>query len=91
MNKAIEKITELVDAENDEDVKGELRRALEILSRAEFATDKEDRPDMRDPNYKPVANMPPGGENERAKRNRLEGELPKHTKLEQETPPPAEK
>jgi hypothetical protein len=92
MKLAIQKIQELVDAEKDEDLKGDLRRALDYLSRADFATDRDERPDYRDPNFKQVANMPEGGENEGAKRNRLEGELPKHVKPDpaQKTPPPVE-
>lgn len=90
MKTVIELLQGHLDKEGDADKKAEFRRAVEILSRAENATEKDDRKDMRDPDYQQVGNMPKDGENAFAERNRMEGEVAKHVKVEEETPPPAE-
>lgn len=96
MKTAIAKIQALHDQETDANAKAELRKALDSLKRQETATEKEDRPDMRDENFRQVANSPPSGRelaNEKAQKNREHGPLPETTKEPKEgekTPPPIE-
>lgn len=72
---ALEK--ELAAAGDDGEKKAELRRAIDALSRQEDVTDRSERPDYRDPNFKQVANKTEEGEeigNAIARTNREHGE-----------------
>lgn len=91
---ALEK--ELEAAGDDQDKKAELRKAIDSLKRQRDVTDKSERPDYRDPNFKQVANSTEEGEeigNAIARTNREQGDEVGQTQVPRQherTQPPVE-